>query len=111
MGPPPISIAQPTVLPIKDSKKTAKPTIIVLYIFFDGKGVQHGLCDGAHPGEGPGVGTWYRQARVAAANLLPLNYVYERGLEYLKRVHLIPVVVTIFMYLYQSGHIQRHHEK
>ncbi len=48
-------------------KRRPKPTTVLLYIFFDGKGIQHGLCDGAQPGEGPGVGTWYRQAGVAAA--------------------------------------------
>jgi hypothetical protein len=48
-------------------ERRPKPTTVLLYIFIDGKGIQHGLCDGAQPGEGPGVGTRYRQAGVAAA--------------------------------------------
>jgi hypothetical protein len=81
-------------------KRRPKPTPIVLYIFFDGKGIQHGLCDGAQPGEGTAVGTWYRQAGVAAGSFFLLeNFVYGCGLEHLKRVHSIPVVVIIFMYL------------
>jgi hypothetical protein len=57
-------------------KRQPKPTTVLLYIFFAGKGIQHGLCDGPQPGEGPGVGTWYRQAGVAAANFFPLRTLF-----------------------------------